>query len=71
MEVTLNCLRCKGQMQKGFVVENRIYRFHSWTPGQPQISSWFGSEIAKAAKESLRIMTYRCTECGYLESYAK
>lgn len=39
-----------------------------WAPGHPQHSFWIGLKVKK--KELISITTYRCTKCGYLESYA-
>jgi hypothetical protein len=37
--------------------------------GQPEESIWTGTKTR--GKHQVRITTYRCTGCGYLESYAK
>lgn len=61
----LNCLRCKGKMEQGFVTGVR---------GVPL--NWI-EEMGTGAlglvmkpKGERPITTYRCTECGLLESYA-
>lgn len=40
----------------------------SWVQGEPEKSFWTGIRIKGRAK--LPVKTFRCTHCGYLESYA-
>ena len=61
----LSCLRCKGEMEAGFVP----------TPGRGQMT-WFKGDPPKTYRESfmfgrqaLPVLTRRCLTCGYLESY--
>jgi hypothetical protein len=39
-----------------------------WVSGIPDTSIWVGLKLK--GRERLEIVTYRCTRCGYLESYA-
>ena len=41
-----------------------------WVQGAPEKSRW-GIGIKLKGKLKLPIATYRCTKCGYLESYAR
>lgn len=41
----------------------------SFLPGPPNVSRWFGLKVRK--KNLVPITTYRCTRCGFLESYAE
>lgn len=65
----LNCPKCNGAMEKGFVLDNapsdRIVGH--WAQGSPQTSFWLGT---KEPDVQLPIGTYRCSSCGYLEAYA-
>jgi hypothetical protein len=40
----------------------------SWAEGEPE-KGWTGS-VKMKGRRKLDITTYRCTSCGYLESYA-
>jgi predicted nucleic-acid-binding Zn-ribbon protein len=69
MELTSNCPKCKGQLEQGFVVDHAHYgapMVSEWMAGPPK-TSWMGVKV----KGVRQITTYRCTGCGYLESYAK
>lgn len=61
------CSKCSQQMQEGYLVdETRVARWHEGVPPR-----WFGMSLVGWAKKQLPITTYRCSSCGYLESYAK
>jgi hypothetical protein len=59
-------------MEQGFVVDNahgaRVVS--EWVPGAPLKSFWTGTKLP-TGDLSLPIGTYRCSSCGYLESYAR
>ena len=40
-----------------------------WVEGEPQYSIWTGLKLR--GKERLPVTTYRCSRCGFLESYAE
>jgi hypothetical protein len=40
-----------------------------WVEGEPEKSFWTG--IKTRNKTQITVVTYRCHNCGYLESYAK
>lgn len=67
----LTCPKCKGQMEEGFIADNTYGGIvtSKWVEGQPEKSFWTG--IKTRDKERIQITTYRCTGCGYLESYAR
>jgi hypothetical protein len=64
------CPKCKGQMDRGFIVDNSHLGLgvSQWTQGQPKWSFWTG---IKKPKEQIPTGTFRCSVCGYLESYAR
>jgi len=66
MTTTDKCPKCGSKMQEGFLVEHR--QPLRWIAGKPKKSLVFGT---KADGEHRQIETYRCVECGYLESYAR
>lgn len=72
MEEILNCPKCKGIMENGFVVDythGGVAKQSVWSKGPIKYDFW--NLWIGAVKESLKISSYRCTSCGYLESYAK
>lgn len=59
-------------MGPGFLLdrgEGDRKRVVQWIEGDPQKSFWTGLVTAK--RVMLPVATYRCTGCGYLESYAR
>jgi hypothetical protein len=63
------CLKCGQAMDQGFLVDharNQI-RVSEWAPGAPRKSFWSGTKIT----DPIPVATFRCTSCGYLESYAR
>lgn len=65
------CLRCKTTMDRGFILDagnQNIPRVSRWVAGAPEKSFWSGLKLRERAVYS--ILTYRCSRCGYLESYA-
>jgi len=66
----LKCIRCHGQLQVGYIPQSTEsgLRQLNWCPGAPQRSFWTGLKVKKGT--ALTVITYRCVNCGYLESYA-
>jgi hypothetical protein len=79
------CPKCDGEMIQGFVgalaggprwVSRSV---STWQEGQPKKSFWTGVKrpwqsfwTGKFAEDAvLPIGTFRCSSCGYLESYAR
>ncbi len=57
-------------MEDGFVIDaghGESPRTQTWHPGAPD-KRWYGMKIDKSKKRD--VVTYRCTSCHYLESYA-
>ena len=65
------CPKCKNRMEEGFIKDQGYGEAHpaSWVGGQPEKSFWEGTKTR--GKQQVRITVYRCTSCGYLESYAR
>ena len=59
-------------MEEGFIPDGigalRAAKPSEWYRGLLQRSIWTG--VAQVGKPHFEIRTYRCTDCGYLESYA-
>ena len=68
-EYAQSCPKCHSEMERGFVVDMGLGAkpFSQWTRGRPP-----KGVIWKAKPDDmLPIGTYRCSSCGYLESYAR
>jgi hypothetical protein len=60
-------------MDSGFVLDKIGHDSSSasapeWAEGVPERSFWMGLKLA--GRERHAVVTYRCSACGYLESYA-
>lgn len=64
------CPKCQHAMESGFVADNTHGGTlqSTWVDGAPVRSMWTGLKLK--GHERLPVTTYRCTRCGYLESYA-
>jgi hypothetical protein len=65
------CPKCKGEMEPGAIVARGPYgiaRPTSWLSGEPEHGFWTG--LKTRGRDRLPTRTYRCRECGFLESYA-
>jgi predicted RNA-binding Zn-ribbon protein involved in translation (DUF1610 family) len=65
---SLSCPKCSGAMQSGVTLDY-------WNVNSSEQALWSAAlqknfPFARQPK-SKKIITYRCTQCGYLESYAK
>lgn len=71
MAAQLECLRCGGRMERGFVADKAHYSVpvtQEWVEGAPETSFWSGLKMKD--RDILPVSTFRCEKCGYLESYA-
>jgi hypothetical protein len=72
MEST-KCSKCSGRMDEGFIADHNLTNVipSIWVGGSPERSFWTGKAGAKISGRAKRqVQTYRCVECGYLESFA-
>jgi DNA-directed RNA polymerase subunit RPC12/RpoP len=62
-----HCPKCNTEMETGSLVEGAHGSADAgrWQAGTPK--KFFGSSLPAT---SLEIVTYRCPDCGLLESYA-
>ena len=58
------CMACGGSMEVGFVL---AHRYQEWWEGAPPRSLW--ARIKKPERR-YRVLTCRCTKCGYLMDFA-
>ena len=58
-------------MEQGFVLDQTYGArgVSQWAAGAPVKSFWTGTKLPE--EKLVPIGTYRCSSCGYLESYAK
>jgi hypothetical protein len=58
-------------MTEGFIKDEAhgAVRTSMWVEGPPEKSFWTGTKTY--GKKQVRITSFRCTKCGYLESYAR
>lgn len=64
------CPKCSGRMEQGFMLEQRdgnAKGVSEWIAGAPE-RAWYG--LRMRGKRRLKVETFRCTRCTYLESYA-
>lgn len=71
MEPTNVCPKCNGSMTEGFIFDQSqgTVFVNSWVEGHPEPSILHGIKIS--GRRRFNIATYRCEQCGYLESRAK
>lgn len=57
-------------MVEGFVADYTYgaIRPSDWVEGEPVKSFWMGTKISD--KQQFKVKTFRCINCGFLESYA-
>ncbi len=69
-ESILSCPKCRSVMTDGFIADVGYGAIHpsKWVEGEPVKSFWTGTKISD--KEKYAVKTYRCANCGYIESYA-
>jgi hypothetical protein len=65
------CQRCSGPLELGYVLEigdSNARSVSQWISGAPERGFMFGLKTRN--RRSLPVTTFRCTLCGFLESYA-
>jgi len=71
--VSLICPKCQGTMVQGFIADfadmGQNANVSTWVEGPPHRSLFFGTKAP--TDKRVPIGTYRCSACGYLESYAR
>jgi len=57
-------------MEPGYVLDEGYGKRGpaKWVEGAPQFSMWTGLKLS--GRRRIEVATYRCRNCGYLESYA-
>ena len=68
----IRCPKCNGVMVQGFISEFKGAEFctvSNWVEGAPIKSFWYGTKVPK--DKLIPVGTFRCSKCGFLESYAR
>jgi hypothetical protein len=72
MDRKLNCPKCSEPMDEGFTLDRADHHHgkavSTWIAGAPERSAWVG--LKTKDRDNIPIRTFRCSGCGYLESYA-
>ena len=70
-EAEKRCPKCDGEMVQGFLMDATYgsIRVASWVKGPPKKAFWTGTKVDIGYE--LPIGTFRCSSCGFLESYAQ
>ena len=76
LDLIEKCPRCGGGMELGYLIEHNHLSGHRevltvphWAPGRPVKHTVSMKGTPKPANR-MRVDTYRCSRCGYLDSYA-
>jgi hypothetical protein len=67
----MKCLKCNSTMSSGFIVDYGAggkRQVEKWVAGEPKPVFLHGVDIKNLSQ--IEVVTYRCDECSYLESYA-
>jgi len=68
----LKCPKCGAVMEQGFLLDlghANARRQSQWVAGEPETSFWLG--LKTSDRPVLEVTTFRCSHCGFLESYAQ
>ena len=73
----IRCPKCNGLMVQGWIsdlIGDDRRRVSNWVEGAPSKPSWFsrffGTGVPAPAEKRIPVGTFRCSVCGFLESYA-
>jgi hypothetical protein len=66
------CLRCRSAMVRGYLLDRTHGSFGmgTWLEGSPVRTMW-PDLVRPRLEQSIPIVSYRCSGCGYLELYAR
>lgn len=73
MQKDLKCPKCKGDMEEGVSIEYKVIGSINLNSNNPKSETW-GKKIKNnvfidSVEAEIPITTYRCSKCGFLESY--
>lgn len=67
----IRCPKCNGEMVLGYIADWKAddrRRVSTWVEGAPIKSFWYGTKVS--SDKLFTVGTFRCSVCGFLESYA-
>lgn len=75
MSKTMDCMKCGGRMEMGFILDHAhsMMAQSHWVSGEAEQMQFLGlrwAGVTTRGKTVRTVDTYRCTRCGYLESYS-
>ena len=63
------CPKCQARMEEGYIVDNDArWVVSTWIEGAPEKRRWTGLRVKR--RRARNTESWRCTACGYLETYA-
>ncbi len=65
-----NCSKCKSDMQQGLLVDLSYAGILRSMWVEDQAASTVVAGIPDSDKRKVKTITYRCSHCGFLDSYA-
>ena len=71
MALAVNCSKCNGQMEEGLVYD---LNYKGAIPSmwvEDRAGAGGASGAVDNHKRKVKTITYRCSNCGFLDSYAK
>ena len=71
---SIRCPKCNGVMVQGFIADfqgSKFCRVSNWVEGAPVKSTWLGMSFPASGEKYIPVGTFRCSVCGFLESYAR
>ena len=76
MSTKPDCPECRSRMEEGFIPDMSqgaaVQMF--WHAGTPEDQTFLGLKMGTIKidkSEAVKITAYRCTRCGFLQSYAR
>ena len=65
------CPKCNGTMVQGFIfeIDGPMRKVSTWVEGAPEKSFWQSAKVQ--ADKCVPVGSFRCSACGFLESYAR
>lgn len=67
----IQCPKCNGEMVQGFIFDRGdggLRRVINWVEGAPDKAFWTVTRVPE--EKCVPVGTFRCSVCGFLESYA-
>ena len=68
----IRCPKCNCEMVQGFIFDREdggLRRVINWVEGAPDKAFWTVTKVPE--EKCVPVGTFRCSECGFLESYAR